>query len=141
MRGRIVLAAEEYLLEDLPFVGRQPEPDDFLIYPEWRTPDGTVYKAEPKQPKKGNGTHRWWYKQLEQAGLVGKNVRSGLNMHQARHTFARDVRRAHGDIGAVQHLLGHSDPSTTIALYGGYSPEDMEAAMDAFARVLKERSE
>jgi integrase len=141
LRGRIVLAAEEYLLDELPLIGRQPEPDDFLLYPEWRTPDGRVYKAEPKQPKKGNGIHRWWYRQLEDAGLVGKNVRSGLNMHRARHTFAQDVRRAHRDIGAVQHILGHSDPTTTISLYGGYAQEDLEAAMDDFARDKREAAE
>ena len=138
LRGRIVLAAEEYLLEPLHFVGRQPEPDDYLLYPEWRNPKRVVYRADPKRPKALNGVHRWWYQMLEAAGLVGKNVRSGMNMHRARHTFAQSVRRAYPDMGAVQHLLGHSDPSTTIALYGNYAPEDLERAMEAFARALEE---
>lgn len=141
IRGRIVLATEEYLLEHLPFLDRQPEPDDFLLYPEWRTPDGRVYKAEPKKPKQANGIHRWWYRQLAQAQLVTLGTTAGLNMHRARHTFAQDVRRAAKDIGSVQHLLGHSNPATTIALYGGYAQEDMEAAMDAFARELRKRAE
>lgn len=140
LRGRIVLAAEEYLMTPLPYLDRTPEPDDFLLYPEMRTPDQRVYAARPKEPKKGNGIHRWWYRQLEEAGLVGKGVRSGLNMHRARHTFAQEVRRAAKDIGAVQHILGHSDPSTTIALYGGYTQEDMESAMDAL-RDAREATE
>jgi integrase/recombinase XerC len=141
LRGRIVEAAYRYILEPLPFLNRQPEPDDFLLYPEKRTPDGSVYWADPKKAMAQNTIHRWWYRQLEQAGLVGKNVRSGLNMHRARHTFARDVRRAHRDIGAVQQLLGHSDPSTTIALYGGYDELDLERAMEALARDKDEREE
>lgn len=140
LRGRIVLAAEEYMLEPLPFLDRQPEADDFLLYPERRTPDQRVYEARPKDPKKGNGIHRWWYRCLEDAGVVGKGVRHGMNMHRSRHTFARGVRRAAKDIGAVQHLLGHSDPSTTIQLYGGYDEEDMERAMEAFARDREEGS-
>jgi integrase len=68
--------------------------------------------------------------------MVGKGVRSGLNMHRTRHTLARDLRRAYPDIGAVQHVLGHSDPSTTVALYGNYDQTDMERAMEALARSV-----
>lgn len=138
-RGRIVLAAEEYLLDELEFVGRQPEPDDFILYPEKRTPSRVVYWADPKKRCALNTVHRWWYRQLEQAGIVGKGVRAGMNMHRARHTFAQDIRRAYPDMGVVQHLLGHADSSTTIDLYGNYGPEDMERAMEAFARALRER--
>lgn len=129
--GRIVLAFEEYLLEELEGVGRQPEPDDFLLYAEKRTPTRVVYWTNPKKPCALNSVHRWWYRQLEAAGLVGKGVRSGMNMHRARHTFATDVRRAHRDVGTVQHLLGHSDASTTISLYGHYDQQDLERAMEA----------
>lgn len=141
LRGRIVLTAEEYLREELEFLGRAPDPDDFLLYPEKRTPTRRVYWADPKKRCAANTVHRWWYRMLEEAGLVSRGTRSGLNMHQARHTFAKDVRRAAKDIGAVQHLLGHSDPATTISLYGGYDQEDLERAMDAFARELRQRDE
>jgi integrase len=78
--------------ELLEFVGRRPEPDDYLLYPEKRTPDRRVYWAEPKKPCAPNTVHLWWYRMLEQAGLVGHGVRSGLNMHRARHTFATELR-------------------------------------------------
>ena len=122
-------------------VGRQPEPDDFLLYPAKRTPTGTVYWADPKKRSAVNGVHRWWYRQLEAAGLVGTGVRSGLNMHRARHTFATDVRRAHPDIGVVQHLLGHSDPSTTAGTYGHYDQTDLERAMEALAQAKRDEKE
>ena len=141
MRGRIVLAAEEYLMTDLEAVGRVPEPDDFLLYVEKRNPADVIYWADPKKSKRPNGVHRWWYRMLRNAGLVGDGVTSGMNMHRARHTFAQSVRRAYPDMGAVQHLLGHSDPATTIALYGNYAPEDLERAMDAFAKALRERGD
>lgn len=139
LRGRIVLAVEEYLLETLPApVDRQPEPDDYVLYPEKFTPTGIVYDADPKRRKNGKGMHFWWYRMLRQAGLVGDGVTSGMNMHRARHTFAQSVRRVYPDMGVVQHLLGHSDPATTIALYGNYGPEDLERAMEAFAKALRE---
>lgn len=139
IRGRAVLALEEYLLTPLPSpVSREPEPDDFLLYPEKTNPARVVYEADPKTPKRMNGIHRWWYRMLRNAGLVGEGVTSGMNMHRARHTFAQSVRRAYPDMGVVQHLLGHSDPSTTIALYGNYSQDDLERAMEAFAKALRE---
>lgn len=138
LRGRAVMAAEEFLLEDLEFVGRQPEPDDYLLYPEKRNPRREIYWADPKRPQKGNTTHRWWYRRLEEAGLVGKGVRRGLNMHRARHTFATDARRAYRDVGAVSHLLGHSDPSTTMRLYGHYDQDDLERAMEALMKAREE---
>jgi hypothetical protein len=42
---------------------------------------------------------------LEQAVLVGHGVRSGLNMHRARHSFATDLRRIAG-IEAARRLSG-----------------------------------
>lgn len=138
LRGRIVLAAEEYLLDTLEHVARQPEPDDYLLYVEKRNPHGVVYEADPKRPKAMKGVHLWWYRMLEQAGVVGKGVRRGMNMHRARHTFAQDVRRAYKDMGAVQHLLGHSDPSTTIAQYGNYEFEDLERAIEAHVRARED---
>src|SRR5262249_8382126 len=107
------------------------EPDDYLLYPERRTPTQQLHDMRPKEPKAGNGVHRWWYRMLEQAGLVGKGVRSGLNMHRARHTFATDTRKAHRDLRAVQHLLGHPDSSTTARIYGHYDQDDLERAVEA----------
>ena len=113
-------------------VGRRPEPDDYLLYPEKRTPDRRVYWADPKKPCASNTVHRWWYRMLEQAGLVGHGVRSGLNMHRARHTFATELRRVAG-VEAASQALGHSDLSTTLGIYGHQDQRDLERTIEAFA--------
>jgi hypothetical protein len=59
LRGRIVMAARAYLGEPLEFVDCQPEPDDYLLYPEKRTPHRHVYWADPKKPCVPNTLHRW----------------------------------------------------------------------------------
>jgi hypothetical protein len=65
---------------------------------------------------------------LEQAGLVGHGVRSGLNIHPARHTFATELRRVAG-VEAASQALGHSDLSTTLGIYGHQDQRDLERAM------------
>jgi site-specific recombinase XerD len=132
LRGRIVMALRTFLGEPLEFVGRRPEPDDFLLYPEKRTPNRRVHWADPKKACAPNTVHRWWYRMLEQAGLVGHGVRSGLNMHRARHTFATELRRVAG-VEAASQALGHSDLSTTLGIYGHQDQRDLERAMEAFA--------
>jgi integrase len=125
LRGRIVMALQTYLGEPLEFVSRRPEPDDYLLYPEKRTPDRRVYWADAKKPCAPNTVHRWWYRMLEQAGL---------NMHRARHTFATELRRVAG-VEAASQALGHSDLSTTLSIYGHQDERDLERAMEAFADV------
>jgi integrase len=117
LRGRIVLEIERYLLDPLPFLGRVPEPDDFVLYPEKRTAGGRILAAYPKRRMSSPTVHRWWYRHLQAAELVGAGMTSGLNMHRARHTFATDLRRV-ADLGAASQALGHSDLSTTAAIYG-----------------------
>jgi len=140
LRGRIVLEIERYMLEPLPLVGRTPEPDDFLLYPEKRTAGARLLAAYPKRRMSGPTIHRWWYRHAEAAGLVGAGMTSGLNMHRARHTFATELRRV-ADIGAASQALGHSDISTTAAIYGHYDLSDLERAMEALARSRRQREE
>jgi len=75
---------------------------------------------------------------LEQAGLVGHGVRSGLNMHRARHTFATELRRVAG-VEAASQALGHSDLSTTLGIYGHQDQRDLEHAMEALADARRSR--
>ena len=125
---------EHYMLELLPLLDRAPEPDDFLLYPEKEGEGGRILAAYPKRPMSGPTVHRWWYRRLQAAGLVGGGMTSGLNMHRARHTFATDLRRV-ADLGAASQALGHSDLSTTASIYGHYDLSDLERAMAALAKV------
>jgi site-specific recombinase XerD len=140
LRGRIVLEIEHYLMEALPLVGRPPEPDDFILYPEKRSGGRQLIAAYPKKAMSPPTIHRWWYRHAEAAGLVGAGMTSGLNMHRARHTFATDLRRV-ADLGAASQALGHSDLSTTASIYGHYDLSDLENAMEALARSRREREE
>lgn len=46
--------------------------------------------------------------------LVGRALPHGLGMHTLRHRFASMAYERTGDLVAVQQLLGHSSPETTI---------------------------
>ena len=70
------------------------------------------------------------------AGLVAIGMTSGMNLHRARHTFATDFRRV-ADLGAASQALGHSDLSTTAAIYGHYGLSDLERAMEALAKARR----
>jgi integrase len=140
LRGRVVLELEHYTLTPLPLLDRAPEPDDFLLYPEKRSGGGRLLAAYPKRPMSGPTVHRWWYRRLEAAGLVGVGMTSGLNMHRGRHTFATDLRRV-ADLGAASQALGHSDLSTTAAIYGHYDLSDLERAMEALAKARRAEEE
>lgn len=127
-------------MEPLGVVERTPEPDDYLLYPEKRTGGGLILAAYPKRRMSSPTIHRWWYRRAVAAGLVGKGMTSGLNMHRARHTFATDLRRV-SDLGAASQALGHSDLSTTAAIYGHYDLSDLERAMEALARSRRDDEE
>lgn len=118
----------------LELIGRPPEADDFLLYPEKRTADARVLAAYPKRQLQPTSMHRWWYQRCADAELAADGVTAGLNMHRARHTFAIELRRAAG-IDAASQALGHADLNTTLAIYGHRDPEDLERAMEALARA------
>ena len=140
LRGRIVLELEQWLLTPLVGVERQPEPDDYLLYAVKRFNQGKVVRGYPKRPPSVQYVHRWWYRRLESAGMVGEGVRSGLNMHRARHSFATDMRRV-GGIDAASHALGHADLNTTLSIYGHRDSSDLDRDMEGYAQWRSETSD
>lgn len=148
MRGPVLAELGLYLAADLPYVGRPPEGDDFLLYPIRTYADGKGSEGQllrrlrgfPKDRPSPQSVHRWWYRHAASAGLVGPGVTSGLNMHQARHTFAMELRRVAG-IDAASHALGHADLSTTLGIYGHRDDTDLERAMDAYAAWVEAEAE
>jgi integrase len=62
--------------------------------------------------------HNWWYRCLEEARVVDKGVQSGVNMHRGRHTAGQALLdHTHGNLKAVQKVLGHADIATTGDTY------------------------
>jgi integrase len=144
LRGPVLAELRLLLSSDLPHLGRPPQGDDYLLYPvryltSGRGSEGQVVRrgvADPKKKPSPQAVHRWWYRQAAAAGLVAPGVTSGLNMHQARHTFAMELRRVAG-IDAASHALGHSDLSTTLGIYGHRDDSDLETAMNRYAAWLE----
>ena len=132
-----------YRVADLPAVGRPPQPDDYLLYPidrraNGKGPEGQMtwaFYGRPKDAPAMKTVHYWWYGIAQRAGLVGPGVTSGLNMHQARHLFAMELRRVAG-VEAASQALGHSDLSTTLGIYGHQDGSDLERAMGQYGDWL-----
>jgi integrase len=130
----------------LPYTKRRPEGDDFLLYAVRRVPAGrglegqftTRRIAEPKVRPSVQTVHRWWYRMAADAGLVAEGVTSGLNMHQARHAFAMEMRRVAG-IDAASQALGHADLSTTLGIYGHFDGADLRDAFRAHSEWAAEQ--
>jgi integrase len=144
LRGPIRAELDLFMSVELPHTDRLPEGDDYLLYPVKTLAVGKTsrngiiqdYVPYPKRRPSNQSVHRWWYRMAEKAGLVGPGVTSGLNMHQARHQFAVEMRRVAG-LDAASHALGHSDVSTTLGIYGHYEQRDLEQAMELYAEYLE----
>jgi integrase/recombinase XerD len=61
------------------------------------------------------------------AGVDNPNPRHGqITCHLFRHTFARLWKERRGSIETLARILGHAQPSTTWALYGTESQQDVQ---------------
>lgn len=144
LRGPILAELRLLLATDQPHLDRLPEDDDYLLYPIRKLANGKgsegqivwAHRASPKAKPSPQSVHRWWYRQAQAAMLVGPGVTSGLNMHQARHTFAMELRRVAG-IDAASHALGHADLNTTLGIYGHWDDSDLEGAMESYAAWIE----
>lgn len=117
------------------------DPSDFLMQRQktiWAgyAPDGSSkfrVKQYPDKPMGEHGAHDWWYGCLQRAGIVPEGTTSGERMHKARHSAGQAMLDATGNIKAVQKMLGHTDPSTTMRSYvdwdDGQLAESLKAAI------------
>lgn len=76
----------------------------------------------------GKLVHYWWYRCLEQAGLVVKGTTAGQNMHRGRHTSITAMVRGSHSLKLAQDLAGHIDSRTTAG-YAHLDTSDLEAAL------------
>lgn len=138
VRGSLVQALDEFLLTDIPGLDRQPEPDDYILYPERSANQHSVgTRPNPKKPMADSTAHRWWYRCLERAQVVDTGVSKGRKMHATRHTYATDLGRATGwNMVAVQKNLGHASSALTVDTYTQFSYEDQEDAVEMLPEIV-----
>lgn len=88
----------------------------------------------PDQPMGGHGLHSWWYRCLANAGIVTRGVERGERPHKARHTAGQRVLdKTKGNIKAVQRLLGHRDPATTLRTYVEWEDYQLAETLEEIA--------
>jgi integrase len=110
---------------------RQPDPDEFLLYPEklgpefYKGPVGVIWQDRHKAMAPTT-LHNWWKGCLERAGLPHRP------MHEARHTAITDFLRQTGNLKLAQMLAGHADIGTTANIYAHLDTSDLEAALKSF---------
>ena len=63
--------------------------------------------------------------------------RSSITASPAVEAYSKEC----DDLGAASQALGHSDLSTTAAIYGHYDLNDLERAMDALAKARRAEAE
>jgi integrase len=84
----------------------------------------------PDHPMGDHGAHAWWYRCLENAGVVEPGTTSGERMHKARHTAGQVVLdKTKGNVKAAQKLLGHASMQTTADIYVDWDLDQLEQTM------------
>lgn len=134
LRGNVVRSLAEFLLTEIPGLGRLPESDDHVLY-RGRSKNRHG-PADPKIPMAPSTAHRWWYGCLERAGVVDEGETAGRRMHSTRHTYATDLGRATGwNMVAVQKNLGHASINLTVDTYSQFTYEDQELAVEQLPEI------
>jgi site-specific recombinase XerC len=83
----------------------------------------------PAEPMGDHGLHNWWYRCLENAGVVTGGTTRGERMHKARHTAGQRVLDKTGNLKAAQRLLGHSSIATTGDQYVDWDLDQLAETM------------
>jgi hypothetical protein len=113
------------------FVKKLREALELLRYAEDAASLNTHFS--PTTPLSERGTHDWWYRCLERAGIVAPGVTRGQGMHKARQTAGRRVLEKTGNVKAVQTLLGLGSMKSVEDSY----PADGVDPLDATVRDLQ----
>lgn len=113
--------------------------DVLAAHPGTYRTDGFVFADKLGRPIKLDAPTKAFRDLAKIAGLADE-----LTLHSLRHTFASWPLANGGDIVAVQRVLGHSVPSTTLNLYShvvaGQREKAVAAAGDALRRVQAGRA-
>nr|WP_275436313.1 site-specific integrase [Helcobacillus sp. ACRRO] len=97
-------------------------PRDALLFP---SPNGATLRVR-------NMRRSWFDRAAEEAGL------EGLTPHELRHTAASLAVSSGASVLAVQRMLGHEKPSTTLDVYTDLFDADLDAVADGIATSFKD---
>lgn len=86
--------------------------------------------ADPYKPQYPTEPTRWQRRFVQRHGLPN------VSPHDLRHTAATLALEGGADLKQVQTLLGHKDPSTTMAFYAGVSEEQQRKTTEGIEKVL-----
>jgi integrase len=95
--------------------------------PHWRD-HGLIFPSEVGTALSGRNLVRWFKRIAARAGLP-----PAVRLYDLRHTAATDWIAAGGDPKAVQALMGHSSPQTTLKHYAKARTERMRDTVEAAA--------
>lgn len=95
-----------------------------LLFP---SPQGDVLRVR-------NMRRSWFDRAAREAGVPG------LTPHELRHTAASIAVSAGGSVLAVQRMLGHDKPSTTLNVYSDLFDHDLDDLADRLSRTRSQHS-
>lgn len=86
--------------------------------------------SDPQRPCYPTEPTRWQRKFVKRHGLPD------VSPHDLRHTAATLALESGANLKQVQELLGHSDPSTTMAFYTGVTEEAQRRTVEGIESLL-----
>ncbi len=83
-----------------------------------------LFRSQHGGPLTVSGVEQLLRRLAKRAGVAGR-----VNPHSLRHAYGRDFLRSGGDIGKLQHVLGHSSIAVT-QIYTGFNGPEIRAIND-----------
>ncbi|MCR4606417.1 MAG: site-specific integrase [Oscillospiraceae bacterium] len=95
-------------------------------------PNGFIFNREldPYTPIYPSTPTRW------QSDFVKRHNLPNVSPHDLRHTAATLALESGADLKQVQELLGHKDPSTTMAFYAGVTDEAKRRTVEGIESII-----
>ncbi len=97
-----------------------------FIFCRTESPYAPIYPTAPT---------RW------QSNFVKRHGLPNVSPHDLRHTAATLALEGGADLKQVQQLLGHKDPSTTMAFYAGVTEEGQRRTVDSIENIIRQNAQ